>query len=424
MRDDIAEEILLRLPVKSLVRCKSLSKDWQDFISRNPSFRRRFIERNKGCSFMVGFYVTKHMEFLESDEELHFLPTYNRGISVINKTKRNDVSRCLQLDKPLKKKRRFERSLSPALLLKKSPNFFSDPAVRVLGSSNGFLLCSLDAECPMNYIIINPINKLCVSLPVVTASKDYYSHGFICRSTSPQLDTIDYYKVVRGTSPQEWLKTSPMKLEIISSDSSRWSSVSVRGVLPFELDSSTPSKIIISETGLIYVPGWVHGEEGGSAKFDQGVIIFDDSKEEPVQRIEEFPPTENDSICGDLFGESEGLILYARSEPGKLKVWSMNDHVGGGGWNLIHNVSLESWLQIYPELFKYSKHLQFLLEGFHPTNKNAIFICGDDRHKLVYDMDKSKVESFCDLETQGWESVYYFFPYTCGLIGPHLFLCD
>ncbi|KAL5716170.1 hypothetical protein ACHQM5_017897 [Ranunculus cassubicifolius] len=219
-------------------------------------------------------------------------------------------------------------------------------------------------------------------------------------------------------------------LEIISSDSSQWNLFSVRGLSPFELDCRTPSKIIISETGLVYAPGWVH-KEGGSAKFGRGVIIFDESKEEPV-RIEEFPPTENKWNCEDLFGESEGLILYAWCELGQLKKWTMNDPEGGAGWTLICNVSLNSWLQIYPELFKCSENLDFFFEGFHPTNKNAIFIGGIENKILggienkilVNDMDKSKVESFCELEAQGWESVYYFFPYTCGVIGPHLFLCD
>ncbi|KAL5716171.1 hypothetical protein ACHQM5_017898 [Ranunculus cassubicifolius] len=424
MRDDIAEEILLRLPVKSLARCKLLSKDWQEFISRNPSFRKRFIERNSGCSFMVGLYMTKHIYLLDVDEKVHFLPTYNKGISVFNKRKRdNNGGGSLQLDEPLKKKRRLEQSLRPVLLLKKSPNFFTDPAVRVLGSSNGFLLCSLDAECPLNYIIINPINKLCVSLPVASASSDAYSHGFICCSTSPRLDTIDYYKVVRGISPDIWRKTSPIKLEIISSDSIQWSSFNVRGLLPFELDSRSPSKIIISETGLVYVPGTVH-REGGSAKGDYGVVIFDESKEEPVRRIEEFPPTENKWNCGDIFGVSEELILYARRELEQLKIWTMNVHEGCEGWTLIHSVSLESWLQIYPELFKCSEDLKFNFKGFHPTNKNVIFFDSNERKMIAYDTDKSKVESCCDMEGEGWKLEYYFFPYTCGLIGPHLFFCD
>ncbi|KAL5716178.1 hypothetical protein ACHQM5_017904 [Ranunculus cassubicifolius] len=416
MRDDIAEEILLRLPVKSLARCKTLSKDWQEFISRNPSFRKRFIERNRDCSFMVGLYVTKHVTVVE--EQLHFLPTYNRGISVVNKRKRRNDG---LLDEPAKKKGRDNNT---AFVLKKSPNFFSNPAVRVLGSSNGFLLCSLDEKCPLNYMIINPINKLCMTLPIATvaASSDtFYSHGFICRSLSPQLDTIDYYKVVRGVSPDDWHQESPTMLDIISSDSSCWSLHYVRGLLPFDLDYTTPSKIIISDRGLVYVPGKVYkaeeAEEATTNVIDNGVLIFDESKQ-GVQ-IMELPPTENKWNCQELFGLSEGLISYARIEVGQLKIWRMNDQQqnGGGGWSLIHNVNLESWLQ----MFKCKSTFEFVPSAFHPTDKNVIFF-DFTTETLTYHLDKSKVESICDNDTEGWESIYYFFPYTCGLIGPHLFL--
>ncbi|KAL5731984.1 hypothetical protein ACHQM5_004655 [Ranunculus cassubicifolius] len=429
---DIAEEILLRLPVKSLVRCKLLSKDLGEFISRNPSFRKRYIERNRGCSFMLGFHITKHIYLVHLDGLVHFLPTYNKGISLFNKRKRdNNEGSSLQFDEPLKKKRGLEQRSSPVLLLKKSPNFFGDPAVRVLGSSNGFLLCSLDPKCPLNYIIINPISKLCVSLPVASASSISYTHGFICSSTSPQLDTIDYYKVVRGISPKNWSKKNPLMLEIISSDSSQWSSFKMTSLPPFLLDCITPSAIIISETGVVYVPGTVYKQARGNGEGlrngDKAVIIFDESKVEPVLRVEKFPPTEDILNCDDLFGESENLILYARREPGRLKIWTTNVYEGGGGWTLIRNLSLESWLQIYPEHFKCAADVRFYIRGFHPTNKNVIFVgvgAEVESNTLVYDMEKSNVETFSDTKTQGWNSVHYFFPYTCGLIGPHLFLCD
>ncbi|KAL5705280.1 hypothetical protein ACHQM5_023606 [Ranunculus cassubicifolius] len=67
--------------------------------------------------------------------------------------------------------------------------------------------------------------------------------------------------------------------------------------------------------------------------------------------------------------------------------------------------------------------LDFIPEAFHPLDQNVIFLI-HNRKRLVYDLEKSKVECFCDLKAEGLDGLYYFFPYTCGLIGPHLFLCD
>ncbi|KAL5699335.1 hypothetical protein ACHQM5_030253 [Ranunculus cassubicifolius] len=416
MKEDIIQEILLRFPVKSLVRCKLLSKEWMEFISHNPAFRKSFIARNRGCSFMLGFYITKHMDLVDIDEKVHFLCTYNRGIRVLNKRKRDNDGVSLQLDaRPAKK-----FFLSPPLLLKKSPSLFSDPAVRVLGSSNGFLLCSLDKKCPLNYIIINPINKLCMPLPVANTSSDYYTHGFICHSLSPLLDTVDYYKVVRGISPQDWHAESFTTLEIICSDSSQWSQYHVRGQSPFYLDSLNPSKIIISEAGLVYVPGTAFKEASTTPWTDgenNSVLIFDQNKEESVHVIE-LPLAEN-KVMHECFGQSEGMISYARNELGQLKVWRYNEQKGGG-WSLIHNVSLNSWVGLLKKVGTASAS-GFCPEAFHPTDKNVIFL---SRHpnRMVYNLNTSKMESVCDLKTQGLKSVYYFFPYTCGLIGPHLFL--
>ncbi|KAL5707167.1 hypothetical protein ACHQM5_025252 [Ranunculus cassubicifolius] len=412
MKQDIIQEILLRLPVKSLARCKSLSKEWMEFISCNQAFHKSFMYRNSGCSFMLGFYITKHVYLIGVvDEKVRFLPTYNRGISVLNKRKRDDNdSTSLQKIK----------CSSPALLLKKSsPNFFNDPAVRVLGSSNGFLLCSLDADCPLNYIIINPINKLCMSLPAASAANtDCYTHGFFCRSTSPQLDTVVYYKVVRGITPNDWHQGTPTSLEIISSNSIQWSQFYVSGQFPFYMDNKDPSKIIVSETGLVYVPGFEYKQQEATTvlcHINNAILIFDQSKQESVH-VMELPAPEN-LVVHECIGESDGLISCARNELGQLKIWRYSEQEGGC-WSLVHNVSLERW--VYHAHMK-PKATDFCPEAFHPTDKNVIFLATDDG-RLVYNLDKAKMDYFCNEKEEGLESIYYFFPYTCGLIGPHFFL--
>ncbi|KAL5712617.1 hypothetical protein ACHQM5_014771 [Ranunculus cassubicifolius] len=430
MIDDVVREILLRLPVKCLVRCKSLSKEWKDYISCNKTFRQMYLKRNCGVSLMFGFHVVKHIAYYlpgrDFPDQVRFLPTSNEGRtrSLLKKRKRDENGdSSLWIDKPLKKtKSEFNRTR--AFPLDESLSFLSPNLadIRVLGSSNGFLLCTIDKEwCPMSYLVCNPINKRWFSLPRANISSRLYTHGFTSHSTSPGLDTADYYKVVRAIAPPDCSIEETLTIEIISSDEPEWKRFDLSCPSPFILDNSTPLRIIISDIGEIYIRGRLVKPE--TQTFDYGVIIFHEESKDLVQWMN-FPPAVDYRECKDCFGQSEGNIVYARHEPGQLKVWTLNmNDKSSREWILKHSVSLEiQSTETNPDFVTRPWHSDLCFLGFHPRNMNILFL-GIGKTTILCDIESSTIEKICSFPEQGWKLDYYLLPYTYGLMAPHLFLC-
>ncbi|KAF5203157.1 hypothetical protein FRX31_007250 [Thalictrum thalictroides] len=165
IHEDVIEEIFLRLPLKSLHRCKSLSKTSGCLIS-SASFLPRYLvtRRIKMSSLMLGFF---YQPFVFSGEDttrpqIKFIPCS----SVAEKLMMNEVDHqnaCGVLP--------FDESLSFLLLAETNNNVEYDDIMKgvyIDASSNGFLLCRREPEfglCYFHYYICNPVTKQWVSLP-------------------------------------------------------------------------------------------------------------------------------------------------------------------------------------------------------------------------------------------------------------------
>ncbi|KAL3650384.1 hypothetical protein CASFOL_006787 [Castilleja foliolosa] len=118
--DDLLIEILIRLPVRSLIRFKQVSKHWQSFIS-DPYFSIRPAQ-----SHPVGMFVP-------------------RGIQ--NKI----VFRCAYVS--------FSNKKPTARQIK------GLTGVNIINSCNGLLLCSSYLNKPMNYFVYNPTTNKSSTIP-------------------------------------------------------------------------------------------------------------------------------------------------------------------------------------------------------------------------------------------------------------------
>ncbi|BFG15712.1 hypothetical protein CerSpe_019860 [Prunus speciosa] len=232
--EEILINILLRLPVKSLVRFMCVCKSWNDLIG-SSSFIGRHVNsyvKNLNHAFLVGLQCTKGK------------PKIRRSI-FFNETFK---ARCL------------------------------DMGLRLHGSSNG-LLC-LSSNSPNLYSpvsICNPSIMKYVGLPVTNLSRPPKSK-YQCVLAFGFNPGLNDYKVVRLVTicPQHYIETEVynyIEMEVYSLSTHSWKSI---GVLPPWIISMYWSSGHAVSNGVAY---WImRAEEDYSlhlVSFDTGSEVFE-----------------------------------------------------------------------------------------------------------------------------------------------------
>ncbi|KAI5670279.1 hypothetical protein M9H77_10643 [Catharanthus roseus] len=146
--DDLLIEILIRLPIKSLLRFKSVSKHWHSLIATNPHFYRRKSQQAL-CKQISGLLVRRLTPFYYQIYDFISLDHHESQQSVTA---------------PFKKLK-----------------FVQDQfGLKILQSCNGLLLCRSfsvrDGNC--NYYIFNPSTTQFTTLPPPIYRDFIYTDGF------------------------------------------------------------------------------------------------------------------------------------------------------------------------------------------------------------------------------------------------------
>ncbi|XP_021900938.1 F-box protein At3g07870-like [Carica papaya] len=205
--DDLLTEILVRLPVKSLVRFTLVSRSWRALVT-SPTFVSIHLSQTKTL-ILLRLYSPAHNAEIYS---IHFNTA--------------DFDLCQQLD--------FSFRASA-----QSRGF------RIVGSCNG-LLCLSDA---LGILVWNPIIRKSLSIPNSRGEEPENSRvlgfGFDSRS--------DDYKVIKLAYPQipslTMIFNNPPKVEVYSLNSRSWRSIDA--VTP-------PGGFIESSRKQVFLNGAVH----------------------------------------------------------------------------------------------------------------------------------------------------------------------
>lgn len=148
---ELVDEILYRVPVKHLLRCRCVSKRWCSVIDSNEFVKKHYeasVERNRG-----GIIISGNKKLLLADFE-----SINYGNAAINLS------------------REMKRILDGA---------------RLVGSANAlFCLCKED-----NFFLLNPCTRKCKTLPMVPTK--FLSNRNVCGFGYDRVS--DDYKVVITT---------------------------------------------------------------------------------------------------------------------------------------------------------------------------------------------------------------------------------
>ncbi|XP_058742015.1 F-box/kelch-repeat protein At3g06240-like [Vicia villosa] len=287
-------EILLRLPVKPLLRFRCVSKSWLSLISSNT-------------------FATSHFEHAASHRRLLTKRSALQPLSI-------DLDSSLQ-----------DASASASLNL----DFIrSQRCVEVRGCCRGFL-CFYNGT---HIYLLNPSTGLIKQIP---DSPIILNHHYELLCGFAYYQPTDDYLIVSGFGEDDDAPvTSPTKLMIFSLRANKWKPIEVASHLPYRetsVSENTP-KCGLFLNGSIH---WmVHNYETS-----KNVIIAFDLKEMTISKIALpddfiFSYSNNHSIYYDLL-EVRGLISAFVKDLNTVKIWVMQKYGVHSSWTKIIQFSLD-----------------------------------------------------------------------------------
>ncbi|KAF2315834.1 hypothetical protein GH714_040378 [Hevea brasiliensis] len=292
--DDLLTEILLRLPIKSLLKFKCVSKHWLSLIS-DPLFYLCLNPSNSPCALMV------HKWPRLDNPEFDFI------------------------------KLGSNHSVPPF----KTLNFINDASViKIIQSCNGLLLCNSFSKNSrkLNYYVYNPTTKQRKILPALSqAGKTYGLYLAFDPRKSP------YYKVI--CVRQCDMSQSAYRIQIYSPETGCWRV------------SSTATFILPLGIGF---HGGVFWNDSIHWYTDAGPSIRFDINQEKVKKMP--MPSMPDGCYRRrvaYFGESRGHLclveIHSRSST-QFNVCEMErDH---SGWSVKYRVNLDGVVSAFPGMIK------------------------------------------------------------------------
>ncbi|XP_050232942.1 putative F-box/kelch-repeat protein At3g22730 [Mercurialis annua] len=228
---DVLLEILYKLPLNLIHRCKCVCKLWSSLISQ-PYFPAQYLLRTKltpppNPTLYFHFYIPKNFRPFPLKHS-----TYN------------DHRKSWSQD-------------SPTL----SFGFLPQP-VRLLCTSNGLALCTTSYDCECIYYVCNPITKHWLTLPPPPTCTNFALAGLVSYN--------HHFKVVRLVAPFTYtnaatlefteIQTSSFNAETFDSRANLWK-VSPLITIPHSISFLKPTKVV-EYKGNLY---WESSEYGPKA---------------------------------------------------------------------------------------------------------------------------------------------------------------
>ncbi|KAJ0646146.1 putative F-box domain-containing protein [Helianthus annuus] len=337
--DDILTEILLRLPVTSILRFKSVSKHWYSLLSHS-----HLTQRYDHLSKSPGLFA--HDKYLPFDAEDPSTPPFS------------------SLD-----------------------SYFDLPDVRIVQSCNGLLLCYTDRgpkgrKAALKYYVFNPTTKqLAVIPPICGGSKVRKTIRFMGLAFH-QTDCVHYKVVcVRRLEPGVDL----FQIQVYSSDTKKWEISS---------ESFCICKHVLFGHG-VYWNGAVHWVPFSGCPF---YFKLDVEQLHMLPLPEGYTSSE---IFIMYFGESGGhlhLVVQKNREDNylRLNVYEMlSDH---SGWFVKYQLQLDELLDSFPEMIsEYACYFK-VIDVVRGGEEGDTFIVLNTSEKIitynVHDKSFKQVSSF------------------------------
>ncbi|XP_047320924.1 F-box/kelch-repeat protein At3g23880-like [Impatiens glandulifera] len=339
--EEIISDILIKLPVKSLIRFKSVCKSWSALIS-DPIF------------------VKAHLQGNIQDKN------YARHRLIMKTRPQFDVKSC---------------SLSSVLNEESSITDIDYPledyplSFRVIGSANG-LVCIRLLACDNSLFIWNPSTGRAKSLPPYGFRihlERIISYGFGYDEANSDYKVVVIYLLGR---PFEMSYNPVAKIYGLKSDS--WRKIEDFYIIPQMSPYCT----------------FVSGSLNWAAAVDN-IVSFDLSKE--TCSVTRLPFYDREMVCGSNLGNLSGCLCQLSSDYGMMKIdlWVMKQFGKVESWSKMYSIPYQCEIRTfkdYTSLIISGKNKVLMLIG------SVLILCNLET-KTVTHPDLQNINNFLDVNT-------------------------
>ncbi|XP_034229623.1 F-box/kelch-repeat protein At3g23880-like [Prunus dulcis] len=378
--EEIFDEILLRLPSKSVGRCSAVCKSWNSLV--NTFFRYRTRDHTR-------YQSNNHHD----EAQLLFLQFHNSS-SIINRpyALHRDNSAC----------NLYTKLPNPFVACNKLPTCLRGAKqvedVTVMGTCNGLVcLVAGDDEIHFAASIWNPCIRKLVALPkpglAVYKDIDQVRYGFGYDSCT------DDYKVLRCVN-HKYIRHSTCQVEIWSLARGSWKSLSSAAdhvILPANFHPGQ----LFNRSGVVFVNGALHWLQLARnwkvnkmdyliASFDMASELFGETTVPEALRKKLYSKPEQREWFISKYRESIALVKICNDRDrwiaNRVEIWVMAEYGVAASWANLCTVQLQHvWLM--PLGFKYCGPIGFRRSG------EVVLMEGSDR-SILLDPESEQVDYF------------------------------
>ncbi|KAK9280491.1 hypothetical protein L1049_014183 [Liquidambar formosana] len=353
--DDLSTEILRRLPIKNLLKFKSVSKHWLSLIS-SPHFSRL---RNPNPNSVSGLFLG--LTSGQLNPKFDFIP--------------------------------LDDNKSDITPFKSLPFVDDQPIITILNSCNGLLCCTSSVDG--RYYVYNPTTRQYTTLPKTI---DYVLGMNLAFDPSKS----PHYKVV-CVQTGEW-PDDHRRIEIYSSETGLWKFIG---------DTFTATRRIDRLYRGVFWNGAVHW-----VGCNQLAILRFDVDQEQLQEIP-MPPIPDGISTRNItyFGESRDHMYLVEIQDiciAQFNVYEMERDCSG--WFVKYRVDLDTVARAFPELICrhqlpdfsfYAFHVLCIVRGETDEDLCLVLYMPAKAKAIRYYLKDETCKKLCDLESGFYEAHQY-----------------
>ncbi|CAL5005907.1 unnamed protein product [Urochloa decumbens] len=366
LTDDVLADILSRVPIKSLCRCKSVCRRWRDLIS-HPEHRKKLPQT------LAGFFYESYDRTRFPISARHFINVSGAGDP--------------QIDPSLSFLPRYE-------------------SIDVVDSCNGLLLCrgwkSTD-PVTMDYVVCNPGTEEWVVVPDSgwSSKATFYKVRIVRLGFDPGVSS--HFHVFEFIPDDVWYMNDQEeyvdgRIEVVAIYSSK------AGVWSFNEDHEWGGQFAMPmDSKSVFLNGVLH------LVTYYGMVYAIDVKGNVLRAIPIPRPDYDECNVGGVY-VSQGHLYFAgeffSDESGayELSVWVLEDY-NSEKWSLKHNVNP---LHMFGEHYYSMFGNKFSIISIHPEHGTIFMVCGTHKRLMSYEMGRVRLRSISRL---GSHSSTPYIPY-------------
>ncbi|XP_027157041.1 putative F-box/kelch-repeat protein At4g22430 [Coffea eugenioides] len=372
--ESVVVELLIRLPMKCVFRCKCVCKQWRSLIDA-PSFGHAFSRIASPFTAAQPKLWTLLYKCIHGEEIRHEHGFFRNLFS-------NDVGvACLT-----------KSDLPPSAQAHGTDVYgILDHIIAMDG--NGLLLCGSNSGWDLGrYYILNPITKQYVGIP---PSKRPFAHcrvGFISQVKD---SVVTSYKVIRLEDGGG--RTSILKLDIFSSETGEWRDIEIPFQQVLQLFPLWKMPVVLKEI-LHFMDRKL------------GILAYDPYKGPHSYRIIQLPGdidrewSKSVGTKGILFDVHHGRLRFfvgsnAYNDGYRISMWTLSDYEEGL-WLLEHRINLREAACDS----SYLRSSRLVPIAFHPYDSDTVYL-GYEGSFLSYDYQSQQLLELDDNVTLPTDNV-------------------